>query len=108
AGWRAAYQALAVFSVIAGVVVFSLTPANVKRSEAVAPKRRAREDYPLIFRTRAFWIFAAAMLLCNLPQVLMLTQLKVMLLENGIDGQGASIMFTALSSGMLAGRFVTG
>ena len=108
AGWRAAYQALAVFSVVAALIVFALIPANVKRSEATAPKRRARDDYPLIFRTRAFWIFAGAMLLCNLPQVLMLTQLKVMLLENGIDGQGASIMFTALSSGMLAGRFVTG
>lgn len=108
AGWRAAYQALAVFSVIAAVVVFALIPANAKRGEAVAPKRRARDDYPLIFRTRAFWIFAGAMLLCNLPQVLILTQLKVMLLENGIDGQGASIMFTALSLGMLAGRFVTG
>ena len=108
AGWRAAYQALAIFSVIAAVIVFALIPGNVKRSEATAPKRRAREDYPLIFRTRAFWVFAGAMLLCNLPQVLMLTQLKVMLLENGIDGQGASIMFTALSVGMLSGRFVTG
>lgn len=108
AGWRAAYQALALFSVVAAVVVFALIPGNVKRGGAPAPKRRARDDYPLIFRTRAFWVFAGAMLLCNLPQVLMLTQLKVMLLENGIDGQGASIMFTALSVGMLSGRFVTG
>lgn len=108
AGWRAAYQALAVFSVIAALIVFALIPAREGRSEVAAPKRRARDDYPMIFRNRAFWIFAGAMLLCNLPQVLMLTQLKVLLLENGVDGRAASVMFTALSMGMLAGRFVTG
>ena len=112
AGWRASYQALAIFAVIAGIVTFLLIPRGAgtkSTSEApVTPRRRAREDYPLIFRTRAFWIFAAAMLLCNLPQVLMLTQLKVLLLENGIDGRGAAVMFTALSTGMLTGRFLTG
>lgn len=107
-GWRAAYQALAVFSVIAAVVVFLLIPPGEKRPLGTAPKRRARDDYPMIFRTPAFWIFAAAMLLCNLPQVLMLTQLKVLLLENGVGARAVAIMFTALSIGMLTGRFVAG
>ena len=107
-GWRAAYQALAVFSVIAATVVFLLIPPGEKRPVSNGPKRRAREDYPMIFRTPAFWIFAGAMLLCNLPQVLMLTQLKVLLLENGVGGRAVAVMFTALSIGMLTGRFVAG
>lgn len=107
-GWRASYQALAVFSVIAGLITFLLIPPRKSRSEALAPKRRARDDYPLIFSSTAFWFFAGAMVLCNLPQTLLLVQLKVLLLENGVDGRAAAIMFTALSLGMLAGRFVTG
>jgi len=56
----------------------------------------------------AFWILVVSMLLCNLPQVIMLTQLKPLLLDNGVSGPGAAVMFSALSIGMLAGRFLTG
>ena len=108
-GWRAAYQALAIFAAIAGGITFLLIPAERKDpSAAVLPKRRARDDYPLIFRSPAFWILAASMLLCNLPQVLMLTQLKLLLLDNGVTGPGAAVMISALSIGMLSGRFLTG
>jgi hypothetical protein len=34
----------------------------------------------------AFWILAVSMLLRNLPQVIMLTQLKLLLLDNGVSG----------------------
>ena len=107
-GWEATYRALAVFATLAAVVVFLLIPRGAGQTRKDAPKRRARDDYPMIFRTRAFWILAGVMLLCNLPQTLLLVQLKLLLLDNGISGPGASIMFTALSLGMLTGRFVTG
>jgi predicted MFS family arabinose efflux permease len=108
-GWRDAYQALAIFTAIAGVIVFLLIPPE-RRSlpRSVQPKRRAREDYPLIFRSKTFWILLVVMLLCNLPATIMLVQLKMLLLDNGITGEGAAIMFTALSVGMLVGRFVAG
>jgi len=35
----------------------------------------------------AFWILVVSMLLCNLPQVIMLTQLKPLLLDNGVAGR---------------------
>jgi MFS family permease len=109
-GWRASYQALAIFAAIAGSVTFLLIPRerNVEAIRVVAPKRRAREDYPAIFRTPAFWILLAAMLLCNLPQTILQVQLKLLLLEHGVTGKGAGIMLTMVSIGMLAGRFVAG
>jgi MFS family permease len=107
-GWEATYRALAVFATAAAVVVFLLIPKGAGQARSGAPKRRARDDYPMIFRSHAFWILAAVMLLCNLPQTLLLVQLKLLLLDNGISGPGASVMFTALSLGMLTGRFVTG
>ena len=69
---------------------------------------RAREDYPVIVRTKAFWILLGAMLLCNLPATIMLVQLKLLLLDNGVSGDGAAVMLSALPLGMLAGRFVAG
>ncbi len=108
-GWRQSYQALAVFAVIAAIIVFLLIPPERKDPAAAAkPKRRARDDYPAIFRTTTFWILLGVMLLCNLPATIMLVQLKMLLLDNGISGAGVSIMFTALSVGMLAGRFIAG
>lgn len=108
-GWEATYRMLAVFTAVAGVVTFLLIPAG--RTHAVlvtGPKRSAREDYPEIFRERAFWILFGSMYLCNLPLTLILVQLKMLVLDQGITGEGASIMFTALAAGMLLGRFVTG
>ena len=69
-GWQASYQALAVFAVIAGVIVFLLIPPEPKARPAAAAaagvalpkKRRARDDYPAIFRTKAFWCLLGAML----------------------------------------------
>lgn len=108
-GWRQSYQALAVFAVVAAVVTFLLIPAE--RRDAAAPpkpKRRARDDYPAIFRSTTFWILLGVMLLCNLPATIMLVQLKLLLLDNGVSGEGTGVMFAALSIGMLCGRFVAG
>lgn len=108
-GWRASYMALAIFSAVAAIVLFFLIPKDKPRADAAtAPKRRAREDYPLIFRKRAFWVLFGVMLLCNLPQTIVLVQLKLLMMANGITGQGAAVMLTTVSVGMLAGRFVTG
>ncbi|PNU01916.1 MFS transporter [Novosphingobium guangzhouense] len=108
-GWAATYRMLALFTTLAGIAVFLLIPAGRAHAALVtAPRRRAREDYPEIFREKAFWLLFGAMYLCNLPLTLILVQLKMLVLDQGISGEGASIMFTALAVGMLLGRFVTG
>lgn len=107
-GWRASFQALAVFSIMAGIVTLLLIPSSPRTVAAERPSREARRDYPAILRSPAFWILIVSMLLCNLPQVLVLSQLKLLLLANGVSGGGASVMLGALPLGMLTGRFLTG
>jgi LPXTG-motif cell wall-anchored protein len=106
-GWRASYQALAIFATIAAIIVFALIPSGAGKGMTTT-RRSAREDYPMIFRSAAFWILAGAMLLCNLPQVLILTQTKLLALENGVSAANAGIVISALTLGMFAGRFVAG
>lgn len=112
-GWRASYLLLAILTSLTAVVVFALIPPEKKRPAAglaapAAPKRRAREDYPAIFRKPAFWFLLGAMLLCNLPATIMLVQLKLLILANGVKGEDAGMMLAALPIGMLAGRFIAG
>ena len=108
-GWVATYQVLAIFVTLTGIATFLLMPTGGTHAlAATSPRRRARDDYPEIFRNPAFWILFGSMYLCNLPLTLILVQLKMLVLDNGITGEGASIMFTALAGGMLMGRFVTG
>ncbi|MFC0202753.1 MFS transporter [Novosphingobium soli] len=108
-GWVAAYRALALFTAFTGIVTFLLIPGSRSHATvATGARRPAREDYPEIFREPAFWILLASMYLCNLPLTLILVQLKMLVLDNGITPEGASIMFTALAAGMLLGRFITG
>jgi MFS family permease len=107
-GWRAGFHAMAVFSVVAMVITLLLLPSEKRADGVPPPRRRAREDYPVIFRTPAFWVLVGAMLLCNLPQVIMLSQLKLILLDNGITAKGAAVMLSAFAFGTLAGRFLAG
>lgn len=100
-GWRASYQALAVFTAVAGLATFFLIPPEQSHGGASAPKRRAREDYPLIFRTPAFWILLGAMLLCNLPATVILVQLKLLVTANGVSGDDAAVMLTTVRSACL-------
>jgi predicted MFS family arabinose efflux permease len=106
--WRAAFEAIAIYTAIAGLITFLLIPADSRPAASGAPKRRAREDYPRIFRAPAFWFLLGAMALCNLPQTILQVQLKMLLLDNGISGKGAAMMLVAPQIGMLAGRFLTG
>ena len=131
-GWRAAFQAVALFTAVMGVIVFLLIPGDKASEEigekldaiygrdkaheppvakahgTVRTKRRARDDYPLIFRTPAFWLLAGSMLLINLPQVVALTQLRLVLEAQGVTAQAVGLLFSAFAIGVLIGRFVAG
>ncbi len=107
-GWRAAFQAVAIFTAIAGLITFLLIPKNSNPVATGTPRRKAREDYPHIFRSPAFWFLLGAMALCNLPQTILQVQLKMLLLDNGVSGKGAAAMLVAPQIGMLVGRFLTG
>jgi predicted MFS family arabinose efflux permease len=108
-GWRTSFETIAIWTAIAGLVAFLLIPGGLGlKRDAGVPRRAAREDYPLIFRTPAFWFLLGAMALCNLPLTLLLVQLKALVLANGITGEGAAVMLAAVPFGQLVGRFLAG
>ncbi len=108
--WREGYIALAVFCAVAGAIALLLMPRPRVLADAGAsrPAGNLRRDYGEIVSSRAFWIMLGAMLLCNLPQVIVLSQVTLLLSENGIAARDAGVMISALSIGMLLGRFGCG
>ncbi len=108
-GWRTSFETIAIFTAVAGLIAFLLIPSDSGKARGVTVvKRRARDDYPMIFRTPAFWFLFGAMALCNLPLTLLLVQLKALVLANGITAAGAGMMLFAVPFGQLTGRLVAG
>ncbi len=107
-GWRDAFVAVAIFSAVGGLVTFLLIPASSRPIALGASKRNAREDYPLIFRSPAFWLLIGAMALCNLPGTLLAMQIKNLVLDNGVSGKDAGWLIAMPQIGMFIGRLVTG
>lgn len=108
-GWQASFRALALFVACTGVVTFLLIPPD--RPKHARPVTKAGKPVGIwrkVLTMPAFWYIGLAMLFCNLPQALMLTQLKLLVMDQGVSGKDAAVMFSALSGGMLAGRIVTG
>jgi MFS family permease len=108
-GWRVGYQALAAFIVVGGAIALLLVPKRRPEDSAARPKpRRTKEDYVAIARMPVFWLLAMAVFLCNLPMVLSLTQLKLLLQDNGMSGTIISFMLSIWSLGAIVGRFTCG
>lgn len=107
-GWRSGCDAMAIFTGLMGCAALLLMPPRKDEAATLRPKMHARQDYGWIFRRPAFWIIIAAILLCNLPQPVMMTQLTLVLSENGVSGKDASVMISAYAGGMLIGRLLSG
>lgn len=107
-GWQAGYLALMAFSAAGGLLAYLMMPFELRANAAPIRKRPAREDFAAILRHRVFWVLAVSMLLCNLPQAIILSQLNLILSEFGVTGRSASIMVSSYAIGMMVGRFISG
>ena len=116
-GWRVGYQGLALFSIVAGVSALLIIPQakpgpseRITATGAIAQDRprRAKQDYGMLIRHPGFWVLLFGLLFCNLFQTIYLTQLKFVLLANGLKALETSIPMSAFWAGQLTGRFVAG
>ena len=108
-GWRAGYQALAAVSLAGGLGAVALIPGGPLPSLRAARRRGSFiADFRLIAHRRVFWLIVAGMFLCNLPQALGSSQIKLMALDSGATDQIAVAMVSAYALGVIAGRIVCG
>lgn len=108
-GWRAGYVAVAVGVAIAGVVAILLIPAGAdfRRNFELVGHPPSR-GYGVIVRDPSFQLIIAGMFLCNLSFSMQTSQLKVVLLDKGIDSATGSVAISLFAFGVIAARFLCG
>ncbi|MDE8654145.1 MFS transporter [Novosphingobium album (ex Liu et al. 2023)] len=111
-GWRAGYRLLAVISAIGGFVAIVLVggrkPRGAARHEARATGRITRAQLVAMARHPAFLLMVSGMFFCNFPQIVVSSQLKLVLLESGAPSQLATWIVSLYAIGVVCGRFASG
>lgn len=109
-GWRAGYLALAACTAISGVMVLAFMPRH--RPPAAASAEDAANvvsrDYRTILRSPPFRIIAASIFLCCLTALALPAQLKLVLLDRGLDSNMAALMISFYTGGIVVGRVACG
>ena len=117
-GWRAGYQALALLSAVGGfgAVVLIGKKRTASKSEGVheAPSARApanrmtMKEFLGLVRHPAFLLLVGGMFLVNVPQVLVASQLKLVLSESGATSRFATLAVSLYAISVVIGRFICG
>lgn len=107
-GWRAGYRMMAAFTACLGVLALTLVPAPRQPVRVAVRTRSTPRDYSAILRSRAFWLIAGGMFLCNIAAPLHGPQLKLMLLGAGAPALDAARLVSLYAIGVIVGRFACG
>ncbi|KHK91622.1 MFS transporter [Novosphingobium malaysiense] len=113
-GWRTGYRLLGVLSAIGGIAAVTLVGRR-RKSAAGQPQpaeqtARAitRTEFAALLRHPAFLLIVAGMFFCNVPQVIVSSQLKLVLMESGAPSHLATWIVSLYAVGVVVGRFFSG
>jgi predicted MFS family arabinose efflux permease len=110
-GWRNGFRALGVISILGGIVTFVLLgtgKADKQRAAVGLRPRLTREGIGKLFASPLFLLATGGMLLVNIPQLLVASQLNLVLAENGAVGNSATLIVSIYAAGVAGGRILCG
>jgi MFS family permease len=107
-GWRAGYWMVAAFCAVCAVATLALLPRHAQEPGSSAAKPRRRGDYRAIAAMPVFWIMLTATFLVNLPFTLATSQLKMVVLDQGLTDSTAALLVSVFAIGSIAGRVLSG
>lgn len=113
-GWRAGYRLMAAISGLGGLIAICLigpragTGAKTETGRSRPMAAMAPGELSAIFRSPAFLLIVSGMLFCNVPQIIVSSQLKLVLLDNGASSTLATWVVSLYAGGVIVGRLVSG
>ncbi len=117
-GWRTGYQVMALLTGLGGTLALLLigkTPpaARYGTSEAIesgtaGTPRSALADLRILSRKPAFLLIVIGMFFCNFPQVLVGSQLQLVVTDSGAPATLATWIVSLYATGVIIGRFACG
>jgi predicted MFS family arabinose efflux permease len=113
-GWRAGYVCMAIYCAVCAAVTIALLRPHQPRPTVVLEKQSEdtrdapRGVYRAIFRMPVFWMMLVGCFLVNLPFTLAISQLKMVVLDQGITDADAAMMVSLFAIGSIVGRVAAG
>jgi len=101
---------VALFCAACAIVSLTLMPSGrtVEKAPVSPARKRPFGVYPVLFSMPAFWLIFSAFFLVNLPFSLAISQLKLVVLDQGLGDSTAALLVSAFALGSIAGRIVSG
>jgi MFS family permease len=109
-GWRSAYQVLALVTALGGILTLVLMGEARNDAAKVRPPthKLSRQEMAKLFTTPLFPLAIGGMLLVNIPQLLVSSQLVLLLADNGATGKVATGIVALYAAGVAVGRVLCG
>jgi MFS family permease len=109
-GWRTAYRVMAAASALGGIAAVLLIGRYVDAAGTPRPPapRLDWAQFREFCRNPVFLLLLAGMFLVNFPQVLVSSQMNIMLMENGATMGFATALVSLYASTVVVGRFIGG
>lgn len=114
-GWRAAYRVLSLVSFVGGMLammLIGLRHRGSQREHGEPPKKKhaplTRKEFFALARQPAFPLLVGGMFLINFPQVIVSSQMKLVLYESGATSSFATWLLSLFAISVIVGRFVCG
>lgn len=113
-GWRTGYRAMALVSAVGGFAAIALVgfrkgdgkgkPAPVRKKSPPL----TRQQFMAIVRQPVFALLVGGMFLVNFPQVIVSSQMKLVLFESGASNSFATWLVSLYAISVIIGRFASG
>lgn len=113
-GWRTGYRTLAAMSATGGLAAVVLIGwrKGARSDERPEPEKKhvamSRKEILAIIRQPAFPLLIGGMFLVNAPQVLVSSQMKLVLFESGATSTFATWLVSLYAFSVIIGRFISG
>ncbi len=108
-GWRNGFIALAIYTGVGGFAAIALVPPRKNVPERKSAKREnAWSAYRQLARMPVFWIMLTGILLTNMSNFIVNSQLGVLMQAYDVQPQQISGMISIFAIGVLCGRFACG
>ncbi len=106
-GWRQGYYVVAAFSTICAIATMLLLEPH-RRGQGARSGNSTPRAYRTIFSNPVFWIMLVALFLVNTPFSLATSQLKLVVLDQGLTDSFAALMISAFAVSSIVGRVISG
>lgn len=113
-GWRSAFVVLSIITAVGGIICVTFMARTKKAGDVAADGSTildvnlSKEELFALFKSRTFILLVIGMALINVPQVFASSQLKLIVMAQGVDDVTGTWLVSLYAIGVIIGRIIFG